>query len=61
MKKESAWEKFKKSGRVFDYLSYRSKSDLMPSSAIHTDDDTYLGAHHENICKWSNYPRNGLK
>ena len=60
MSNESAWEKFKKSGRVLDYLSYRSKPMPTPDF-MQSEDGIYTGAQHENICKWSNYPRNGLR
>lgn len=61
MEKESAWEKFKKSGRVLDYISYRSNPGLRPENNFNTENSNYPGAQYENICKWSNYPRDGLR
>lgn len=60
MNNESAWEKFKKSGRVLDYLSYRLEPNPIPDN-MGNEDSIYAGAKNENICKWSNYPRNGLR
>ena len=64
MNKRSAWEKFRKSGKVHDYLTYKS-SDMTinntGASLTGPEANTHLGEHHENICKWNNYPRNGLR
>lgn len=58
MNNESAWEKFKKSGRVLDYLSYRTEPKLTPD-LMQSDDSIYTGAQNEIAFKWNNYPGNG--
>lgn len=60
MNRESAWEKFKKSGRVGDYLSYRAKPIAQPDIEL-DEDSIYSGAKHENKFKWNNYTRSGRR
>ncbi len=54
MNNKLAWEKFEKTGKISDYLQYKSTEDFLISNNKPTND---FGVRYENTCEGDNNSR----